>query len=59
MLTTREAANKIGVSERTMEYLRSKGEGPPVTRIAERVLRYNESKLNEWLAARTTKTEAT
>lgn len=55
MLTTREAAQKMGVSERTMEYLRSKGEGPPVTRLADRLLRYSEKQLEEWMRARTGK----
>ena len=51
-LTEREAAKAMGVSRRTVEYLRSKRQGPPVTRIGERMFRYSETGLREWLASR-------
>jgi excisionase family DNA binding protein len=54
-LTPREAAEKMGVTERTMEYLRSKGDGPPITRLGDRLIRYPETQLETWLAARTAK----
>ena len=45
-------AKRLGTSERTLERLRATGIGPKFVRVG-RLVRYRESDLEEWIAART------
>ena len=51
LLTQREAARALRLSERTLERLRVTGSGPPYVKTVRRVL-YREADLLEWIAAR-------
>lgn len=48
LLTKREAAARLRVSERTLDRLIATGDGPPTTRIAGRVL-IREDHLATWI----------
>ena len=52
-LSTREAADWLGVSEQFLEIGRCRGYGPPFERISPKVIRYRIGKMREWLASRT------
>jgi excisionase family DNA binding protein len=51
LLTQREAASALRLSERTLERLRLQGGGPLYVK-AGRAVRYRESDLEEWIDAR-------
>lgn len=48
-----EAAELLGISERTLQRYRVEGGGPPFTRIGARRIAYPEAGIVEWAAART------
>lgn len=52
LLTTREAAQYLAISFRTLEKLRCIGSGPPFVSIAPRAVRYQKSALDAWIASR-------
>jgi excisionase family DNA binding protein len=52
MLTTRQVAERLGVSIRTVETWRYRGEGPPGVSLARKAVRYPEAALEAWLAER-------
>jgi excisionase family DNA binding protein len=52
LLTQREAAGLLRLSERTLERLRVTGLGPRFVRTG-RLVRYRECDLEEWIAERT------
>ena len=52
LLRTREAAQVIGVSPRTMESYRRNGGGPPFIKIRDYAVRYVLRDLLAWIAAR-------
>ena len=52
LLTQRDVAAKLGLSERTLERLRSSGAEPKFVK-ANRSVRYREADLEAWLAAQT------
>lgn len=51
LLTQSDAAKLLRLSERTLERLRLTGGGPPFVK-ANRSVRYRESDLEQWIAAR-------
>ena len=51
LISQREAAMRLTLSERTLERWRVSGEGPPYAKLGRRVL-YRQSDLDEWIAAR-------
>jgi excisionase family DNA binding protein len=51
LLTQREAARLLRLSERTLERLRVTGAGPVYVK-AGRLVRYREADLEEWIASR-------
>ena len=51
-LTQREAAERLGMSERYLESQRHKGDGPPFIRISARAIRYRVDDLEAWSDAR-------
>lgn len=51
LLTTREAAELLGVHPGTLENWRAAGEGPPWLRLRARLVRYSEKALEQWAAA--------
>lgn len=51
-VSTSKAADLIGVSKRTMEAWRLRGEGPPFVRISKRCVRYRIEDLEGWTAER-------
>jgi len=48
-LTTKEAAEFLGISKGTMERMRKDNQGPPYFKIG-RVIRYSLQDLKEWIA---------
>jgi len=54
LLTQRQAALALCLSERTLERLRAEGFGPCFVKLRRRVL-YRESDISEWIAARVVK----
>lgn len=53
LLTTRQAAEVLGLEPRTMEEFRRKGSGPPFIRLSSRSVRYRLDALERWLEERT------
>jgi excisionase family DNA binding protein len=51
LLTQREAAMALRLSERTLERLRVTGTGPAFTKLGRRVL-YPQDKLDGWITSR-------
>jgi hypothetical protein len=51
LLTQREAASVLRLSERTLERSRVTGFGPPFCKLGRRVL-YRQDDLDRWIAAR-------
>ena len=51
LLTQREAALALRLSERTLERSRVSGDGPKFVKAGRRVL-YRQSDLDEWIASR-------
>ncbi len=52
LLTTEQAATKLGLSERTLEAWRFRGEGPPFLRVGPRRVAYSRNDLDSWLHLR-------
>jgi predicted DNA-binding transcriptional regulator AlpA len=52
-LTKRELAELCRLSERTLDRLLEKGDGPPVTRASLRRVIFHAPSAREWLAQRT------
>jgi predicted DNA-binding transcriptional regulator AlpA len=52
LLTTEQAATKLGLSERTLEAWRFRGEGPPFLRVGPRRVAYSLNDLDSWLRLR-------
>lgn len=53
LLTQREAALALRLSERTLERMRGQGIGPRFTRQSKRRIGYRQADLDAYLAART------
>jgi predicted DNA-binding transcriptional regulator AlpA len=51
LLTQRDVAAKLGLSERTIERLRLSGDGPRFVK-ANRAVRYRQADLEAWIASR-------
>lgn len=56
LLTKKEAAKRLRVSEKTLDRLRRKGISPPVVKIGSRVM-YREDQLDNWIDGRTVTVE--
>jgi predicted DNA-binding transcriptional regulator AlpA len=52
LLTQRDAASILKLSERTVERMRTTGLGPKFVRASDRSIRYRQSDLDEWIASR-------
>jgi excisionase family DNA binding protein len=52
LLTTAEAAQLLGLSQRTIERLRCVGGGPCFVRLSRGRIAYRECDLEEWIAKR-------
>ena len=53
LLNTKEVAAWLGVAPITLRIWRSKGEGPPITRVSRRGIRYQRKSVVEFLRDRT------
>lgn len=53
LLTTQEAAALLGLSPRTLEGLRRRGDGPPFKALSRNVVRYGADELKAWIDGRT------
>ena len=51
MLTRREVAARLGISERTLDRMAERHDGPPMTRVG-RQIRFEESSLKKWIRER-------
>lgn len=56
--TEAEAAEQLGVAERTLQTWRHRGSGPAYIRISSRCVRYRQRDLNAWLESRLINPEA-
>ena len=52
LLSTKQAALRLGTSERFLEIRRMKGGGPQFIRVLAKTIRYRQSDLDSWVAAR-------
>lgn len=52
LLSTRDVADLLGVSARTVEDWRALSVGPPYIRMGTRTVRYRSDSLEEWIASR-------
>jgi predicted DNA-binding transcriptional regulator AlpA len=52
LLTQREAASALRLSERSMERMRVSGLGPKFIRCGGRSVRYRQADLDDWLTSR-------
>jgi predicted DNA-binding transcriptional regulator AlpA len=52
LLFTAEAAFLLGLSPRTLETLRLRGDGPPFIAVSSRAIRYRRSDLEAWISNR-------
>lgn len=52
VISEQEAAERIGLSLRTLQRMRENGLGPAYVRMGEKRIGYMEQDLNEWLIAR-------
>jgi predicted DNA-binding transcriptional regulator AlpA len=52
LLTPKEAANFLRLSESWLAKARMRGDGPPYIAVAPRAIRYRESALLDWLKSR-------
>lgn len=52
LLTTKEAAERLGLNENTLAHWRRLGKGPPWVRVESRTVRYPEEKLTRWIERR-------
>ena len=58
MLTPVQAAERIGVTTRTLFTYRKEGTGPTYVQYSPQTIRFPENELNEWIANRTVKAGA-
>lgn len=58
MLTPAQAAERMGVTTRSLYTYRQDGTGPTYVQYSPYAIRYPENELNEWIAARTVKAGA-
>jgi excisionase family DNA binding protein len=49
-MTTQQAADKLGISKRTLEGMRLRGGGPAYIKVG-RLVRYSDELLEQWLLA--------
>ena len=49
-MTTQQAADKLGISKRTLEGMRLRGGGPAYVKVG-RLVRYSDELLEQWLLA--------
>ena len=52
LLDTNQVARILGYRPRTLEGMRSRGDGPPFIRLSPRAVRYRLSDLESWLDSR-------
>lgn len=49
LLTTEQAASKLGVSPRTVRRMRKRGDGPPFIMFSTRTHRYRKVDIDAWM----------
>ena len=52
LLSERDAAAALGLTPRTLQAWRSRGDGPPHVRVSSRCVRYRVQDLKDWAADR-------
>jgi hypothetical protein len=52
MLTTKQLASWLSCSPQSLEIYRSRGDGPPFTKITTRYIRYRREAVRKWLRQR-------
>ncbi len=52
LVSTKQAAQYLGTSERFLEIRRMKGGGPPFIRVSAKTIRYRRSDLDSWVESR-------
>jgi excisionase family DNA binding protein len=58
LMTTREAAERLGLSPGTLENWRAAGKGPTYCRLSVRTIRYRPEDLDSWLSRESETAEA-
>ncbi len=51
-LRTRDAARLLDLSDRTLERMRARGDGPPYVRLSRGLILYDASEILAWLDSR-------
>lgn len=54
LLTPRETAERLVISESTLRHWRKQGKGPPVIQVGPAVYRYSEEALEKYVTEQTT-----
>lgn len=52
LLNSKKAADLLGISERTLERLRTSGEGPKYVKLGKGAVRYDPTDLRSWIKRR-------
>ncbi|GAB3599411.1 helix-turn-helix transcriptional regulator [Microbacterium tumbae] len=52
LLSPREAADLLGISERQLTLMRFNGRGPVHIKVSHKAVRYRESDVTEWVESR-------
>lgn len=58
LLSERDAATILGLTPRTLQAWRARGDGPAFVRISSRCVRYQPSALEEWIQDRVRRSTA-
>jgi len=58
LLSQRQVAEVLGLSERTLEAMRLRGNGPTFVRISRRCVRYRAADLENFISARTVEAQS-
>jgi predicted DNA-binding transcriptional regulator AlpA len=58
LLSTRDAAQRLGIAFGTLQNMRSRGEGPAFVRIGRKAVRYRIQDLDAYLAQHTIQPQA-
>lgn len=53
LISSRTAAQTLGLSQKTLEAMRVRGDGPKFIKISSRKVVYSEAHLREWISGRT------
>jgi predicted DNA-binding transcriptional regulator AlpA len=53
LMVAKECSDMVGLTEKALSNMRSRGEGPPYIRVSRSAIRYSRKAVAAWLAERT------